>query len=387
MKIAVISPSAESLGMIRRYLQNEPDAASITLTEGGINMLTSIADQQRPDLVIIAGSAEALDQVVPLERMAIQHPHTMIIMLCSEQTPAFLVSAMRAGVREVLPYPVGEMELKAAVARAEHKLGISIKPRREGKVLAFIPCKGGSGATFLATNLGFQLAAAPARVLLIDCNLQFGDAVLFAHDCKPPSNLADLAREIHRLDASFLAASVVQVTPGFGILAAPDDPGQALEVKPEHLERLLNLAASIYDFVIVDLGRVLDPVSIKVLDRADSIYPVLQMTLPFIRDASRLLAVFRSLGYPPDKIRLLVNRYEKGGDVSLADLEQTLGMSHVRTIPNSYVAVAQAVNQGVPLARIARGNPVTRSLGEIVQSLVPQPEAAGNWFGRILKLA
>jgi pilus assembly protein CpaE len=239
----------------------------------------------------------------------------------------------------------------------------------------------------LATNLAFQLASQAAKVLLIDCNLQFGDAVFFAHDRKPATSLADVAREIHRLDASFLAASVVQVTPNFSILAAPDDPGQAMEVKPEHIERLLNLAAGIYDFVLVDLGRVLDPVSLKVLDRVDSIYPVLQMTLPFIRDASRLFAVFRSLGYPPGKIKLLVNRYEKGGDLSLADLEQTFGVSNVRTIPNSYQAVARAVNQGVPLAQITRGNPVTRSLDELVQALQPSVATPSNWFGRILKLA
>lgn len=387
MKIAVISPSTESLEIIRRHLKDEPDAPLITLTEGGMNKLTTVADQQRPDLVIITGTSAELNQLVPLECLSVQHPHTMIIMLCSDQTPEFLVNAMRAGVREVLPHPVGGMELRAAVARAEQKLGITTRPRREGTILAFMPCKGGSGATFLVTNLAFQLASTSSKVLLIDCNLQFGDAVLFAHDGKPASSLADLAREIHRLDASFLASSVVQITPSFSILAAPDDPGQSMEVKPEHIERLLNLAASIYDYILVDLGRVLDPVTIKVLDRAESIYPVLQMTLPFIRDASRLLAVFRSLGYPPEKIRLLVNRYEKGGDVSLADLEQTLGVSNVRTIPNSYAAVARSVNQGVPLARIAKGNPVTRSLGELVQSLIPQTETAGNWFGRILKLA
>ena len=43
----------------------------------------------------------------------------------------------------------------------------------------------------------------------------------------------------------------------------------------------------------------------------------LQITLPFIRDARRLLDVLRSLGYSQEKIKLLVNRYEKGGDIRL----------------------------------------------------------------------
>jgi hypothetical protein len=44
------------------------------------------------------------------------------------------------------------------------------------------------------------------KVLLIDLNLQFGDAVLFIHDNKPPPTSVT-SRNIQRLDASFLAGS------------------------------------------------------------------------------------------------------------------------------------------------------------------------------------
>ena len=94
-----------------------------------------------------------------------------------------------------------------------------------------------------------------------------------------------------------------------------------MEVKPEHIDVLLNLAVSHYDFVILDVGRQLDAVTIKALDRAEKIFPVLQTTLPFMRDASRLLSVFRSLGYPLAKVGLVVNRYEKGGEIALDDVE------------------------------------------------------------------
>ncbi|MEZ5610216.1 MAG: AAA family ATPase [Rhodocyclaceae bacterium] len=52
-------------------------------------------------------------------------------------------------------------------------------------------CKGGSGASFLATNLGYALAERSGkRVLLIDLNLQFGDAVLYVSDHRPNISLA-----------------------------------------------------------------------------------------------------------------------------------------------------------------------------------------------------
>ena len=116
-----------------------------------------------------------------------------------------------------------------------------------------MPCKGGSGATFLATNLGWQLAETKS-VLLIDLNLQFGDALAFVHDGKAPSTLADVAKDIGRLDASLLAASTVKVAPNFSILAAPEDLAHAMEVKPEHIDAILSVAVTQYDFVMLDVG-------------------------------------------------------------------------------------------------------------------------------------
>ena len=387
MNIAFISPSSRNLECGGRWLKDGHPERVVTLMEGGMSRLKGVVDQHQPDILIIEGMCRDLQELAPLDYVASHCPQAAVIMLCTNQTPEFLIHAMRAGVREVLPSPVSEEALKAAVTRIEQKRALAVRPQVSGKVLAFIACKGGSGATFLASNLAYQLAEDSARVLLIDCNLHFGDAVLFLQDRNPSTSLADVARNLHRLDASFLEASLVQVAPGLGILAAPEDPGQAMEVKPEHLDALLTLAVKHYDFVLVDLGRALDAVTLRVLDRADTIYPVLQMTLPFIRDASRLLAIFRSLGYPKEKIELLVNRFEKSGDLGLSDIERTLGITHLRTIPNSYTAVAHSVNQGVPMLRVAKGNPVTRSLAEFARTLLPRTTGSAGWLERWIKRA
>jgi len=383
MKIAVISPSAKNLETIGRVLREDSPSRAVSLIEGGMSKLRSIAEQQRPDLVLVEGMCCDVNELVALEHTTPALPQTVVILLCTNQTSEFLINAMRAGVREVLPSPATKEALLGAVARVEQKMGLG-GPRREmGRILAFIPCKGGSGATFVASNLAYQLASENRRVLLIDLNLQFGDAVLFVHDRNPRHDVAEVARNIQRLDASFLAASVVQVTPNYNVLAAPDDPAHSVEVKPEHVEVLLNLATSHYEFVILDVGRQLDAVTIKALDRAEKIFPVLQTTLPFIRDASRLLTVFRSLGYAASKIGLVVNRYEKGGEIALADVGRSLGVSDMRTIPNSYHAVAASVNQGRPIAAIAKNHPVTKALGEFAQSLLPKSIETEGWLARL----
>lgn len=386
MKIVVISPNPAHLQEIGRHLQQDRSRA-VALHEGGITKLRALADQLRPDLVILDSMCRDLEDLSVLEYVGAQHPHTAVVMLCANHTPEFLINAMRAGVREVLKSPVTGEVLLAAVERIEQRLGLAARPRQPGTVAAFIPCKGGSGATFIATNLGYQLAAENKKVLLVDLNLQFGDAVLFIHDRKPATNLADVARNIERLDASFLAGNLVKISPNFGVLAAPEDPGQAIEVKPEHIDVLLNVAVNHYDFVILDLGRVLDAVTIKALDRADYVFPVIQLTLPFLRDANRLIAAFRTLGYSREKIRLLVNRLDKTAELTLADVERALGVSAFKTLPNSYQAVAAAVNHGQPLAAMARGNPVAKGLQELARTLIPPSTEGGSLLGRLLRRA
>lgn len=384
LAIAVISPSAANLQHVAAMLRDAGHTPQMLhLVEGGMSRLRQVADEQAPDLVILDSMCRDPDELVELEAVSALHPQLAAMMLCANQTPEFLLRAMRAGVREVLASPPPADALLAAIGRIEQKRSPSRSPERRARMLAFIPCKGGSGATFLAANTAYQLAAQGHKVLLADLNLQFGDAVLFLHDSKPRTTLADVARNIQRLDAALLSASLVQVTPQLGILAAPEDPGQAMEIQPEHVDALLNLAAGMFDFVLLDIGRSLDAITIRALDRAQRIFPVMQMTLPFIRDAHRLLTVFRSLGYPKDKIEIMVNRHERGGEITVDDVQKSLGCARPHLIPNSYAAVAASVNHGRPMLEMARGNPVTRALQEFALAQFPAEPAEAGWLGRL----
>lgn len=383
MKIAIISPNKNHLQDMSKVLQAH--LHTVTLIDGGKSRMRAVAEQEQPDLMLVDGMCCDPNELVQVEYVTTHHPKIAVILLCATQSPEFLINSMRAGVREVLPSPVSEEALQAAVSRIAAKF-ISTKTKGTGKILAFMPCKGGSGATFIATNLGYQLAETKS-VLLMDLNLQFGDALSFVHDGEPASTLADVAHDISRLDASFLAASTVKISANYSILAAPEDLTKAMEIKPEHIDAILGLAVTQYDFVLLDMSRTLDTLAIKALDRAYRIFPVLQAGLPGIRHASKLLAVFKSLGYPADKIEMIVNRFEKGGAISLDDIQRSLGTADVRTVPNSYKEVNASINQGDPIADMAHSNTVTKSLAEFALSLGPKQEESRSLLDRLFRRA
>lgn len=370
MKVKVVSHNAERAEHVARMVRTaDPDLdvlAAMTPAAG----LPAIINGSRPGLLIVDGvDAVGLDAI---GRLTHAHPDVETIVISAEQSPSFLLRAMQVGVREVLPPPLEAHLLKAALQRVARKRHQAAAPVTLGEVYVVMACKGGSGASFLAANLAHVLSLRDGRTVgLLDLDLQFGDAMLMLTDQRGGSDVAEVARNIGRLDAELLRSAMVTVSPTLSVLAAPHELSQALEVKAMHVEAIVKQARQMFDFVVLDVGRSIDAVSLQALDMATKIFPVLQLSLPQLRDAKRLHGLFRSLEYPAQKVHWIVNRYHKVGDITLEALEQGLGVRGITTIPNHFSAVNASVNQGVPIAKLSRKSPVTRALHELAKTVAP----------------
>ncbi len=370
MKIKVVSANAERAEQMAKLVRASGPGLDVQAATSALSGLPAVINGSRPGLLVLDGVDEAgLDAI---SRLALTNQDVDTIVISSEQSPAFLMKAMQAGVREVLPPPINGPALQAAVQRLTRKRAPVPAAARQGEVFAFIGCKGGSGASFLAANLAHVLSARDERtVALLDFDLQFGDTLLMVSDQRAVSDVAEVARNIGRLDAELLRSAMVQVSETLSVLPAPEELSQALEVKAAHVEAIVNQARQMFDFVVLDVGRSIDAVSLQALDMASRIFPVLQMSVPQVRDAKRLRNLFKSLDYPSSKIHWVVNRYQKTGEVSLESLEQTLNKKGLTTVPNHFAGVSASINQGVPIDRLARNNPVARALLDLAQAVAP----------------
>jgi len=369
MKVKVVSPNAERAEHVAQMVRvADPDLEVLAATMPTAG-LPGVINGTRPGLLIVEGvDVHGLDAI---GRLTHAHPDVETIVVSPEQSPAFLLKAMQAGVREVLPPPLNALALKAALQRVTRKRR-PVAPAPMGEVFVVMACKGGSGASFLAANLAHVLSTRDGRTVgLLDLDLQFGDALLMLTDQRGGSYVAEVSRNIARLDAELLRSAMVTVSPTLAVLAAPHDLSQALEVKAAHVEAIVKQARQMFDFVVLDVGRSIDAVSLQALDMATRIFPVLQLSLPQLRDAKRLHGLFRSLEYSAQKVHWIVNRYHKAGDITLAALEQSLGVKDITTIPNHFSAVNASVNQGVPIDKLARKSPVARALHEFAKSVAP----------------
>lgn len=389
MKIAVVSDTPETLEEIRRLFHGHEHGAELSFhRRSGEKVPQSAPEADVPDLLVLDSTGTDHPDMGAIEEMTRRHPNLTVLMLCSARTEDVLLAAMRAGIREVLAWPGAKREFLATVERAKRWAAAPEARRPRGKLFAFVSGKGGSGATFLATNLGYALAAeCQKKVLFIDLNLQYGDASFFLTDQDNLMSVADVARQIERLDATFLASAAVDLLPNYALLAAPEDAERAVGVTTEQVDRLLSVAVQNYDYVIVDIERSVDALGMKVLDHADLIYLVTEAMLPFIRDAKRLLHAFRQLGYRGEKIRVVLNRLEKDVGVPLKRVEKALNMPVHWTVPNDYASASAAVNQGVPIAKLAPGSPISRALRAHAKELAGTDEHRKSWFGQLFHAA
>jgi pilus assembly protein CpaE len=297
-------------------------------------------------------------------------PALHCVLMTAAPSTALLGAAMRVGVRHVLAWPLDVDEITTILIQADvRKNAIG---RRVGRVVSLASSKGGSGTTLIAVNLAYSLAAlSNRRVLLIDLSQQFGDASLLMADKPPPTTLADLCSHAERLDAALLESCVMHVHANLDVLAGAGDPLKAAELLPAQMESILALARERYDAVLIDVGQSLNPLTIHALDRSDAICMVVRQNLLYLHGGRRMLDIFRELGYPASKVRVVVNHYDKNAQINLSKLEQTLGARVAHQLPRDEKQANEALSRGVPLVTSARDSTLAQGISLLADMLWP----------------
>ncbi|MGH9844385.1 MAG: AAA family ATPase [Blastocatellia bacterium] len=271
-------------------------------------------------------------------------PETIIICASHNSSPDLILDSLRAGAREFLRLPIDAGELRTVVNRVAEIAGAETNAgRNRGRVIAAYSNKGGCGTSFIAANLA---AALDRPAALVDLNLQAPTQDLL-FGVKPKYSIADLAR--NRLDDRPLSGFLVEYSPKLSLLAAPLEAEAAEDVRTEHVVEVIEMLRERYDFVVLDLPHTFDAITITALDHADEILLVLTLDILAARSAQRALAIFRRLGYPNEKIRLVLNRWSRQSDLELRHVERYLGERIPNFISDDYSTVVGSINLGKPL--------------------------------------
>ncbi|MGI9258271.1 MAG: AAA family ATPase [Gammaproteobacteria bacterium] len=371
--LLLVSRSQDSADQLFECLTRAPDlrVEKRVITNGDSDPLRGVLSV--PDLLVLhigSGSTSELDAIAkysPEERPP-------LIVVGDGSNPGSMRAAMHAGARDFLAEPISEEDLLSSVRRftAEEK------PSRRSKsteIVSFINSKGGSGATFLATNTAHLLATvSDRRTALVDLDLQFGNLTHYL-DLNPKRGIIDALDVADDLDSVAIEAYMTQHETGLSVLAGMNtDFDLQQDVMLDGFDRILELLSSNYEKIIIDLPRHIDQFSAAALERSDRIAIVVQQSIPSLQDATKIYdIVTKRLAVPAARITIILNRMFKNAAVELADVEQSLHGLKPFVIPNDFQAVAESVNIGVPIYDLAKRSPVTKALLQLTEELDGRP--------------
>ena len=233
-----------------------------------------------------------------------------------------------------------------------------------GRMVVVLNAKGGSGATFIASNLAhLSPTLGGEETAIVDMDFQYASLPHYL-DVKPKRGLLEALANADEIDETAIGAYAVKHDSGLQVFAPMPDAQSAVDFNlADRMPKLLDIIKQRYDKVVIDLPRHLDEVSARVPQSADEVLLVMQQSLPAVHDAGRLKTVLvKELEIPEHHITVVVNRYTKNSTLDLDDLSKALDDEHLALIPNQYKLVAQSLDMGEPVVEQAPTSTVAKAL-------------------------
>lgn len=342
--------------------------------------LSKLVKTVAPDIVIIDDSTQ--QSMFNLLRTLCNEVADRAVFLVSTNTsPHRIVEMMKSGIAEYLIAPVDKQALHTAIEDARVQLS-SVVPRAvNGSVYSFISSKGGLGATVIAINTAVALAAEKnSDVAFCDMSIQSGDASVML-DVVPETTVIDICQNFHRLDVALLRGAMTKSPAGFDFLAAPLDQEDYQSVKSQHVEQIIGLSKKMYDQIVIDCTSMfMDECTVEAFNASEKIIVVTELSVLAVRNTARLLKLIYKVGIAPDKIEVVVNRYIRGGVLSVADIEETIKKRVFWLFPNDFDDIVSSINQGVPLLLLHSHAPFSSNVLNFIEKL-KNPQLVGDYRG------
>jgi pilus assembly protein CpaE len=345
---------APAISIVR--IGNEPNGESSMPADVALHVLESSSSPG------IAEAAERLRDIAgaPLILAAYGEPNGIV------------ETGLSVGAADVLVLPQPAETLLFAIRKAAMA---ATSASGLGKVVTVFSPKGGSGKTVLATNLAAAAARSGLKTVLADLDLQFGDAALTL-GIAPRATISDLATSPGVVETEKLAAFVgTDLRTGLDLLAAPRRPEEADVVRQTELAAVLDAARGAYAAVVIDTGPLFDVAMLSALDHTDELLLVCNPEVTSLKNVRIGLETIDRLGFPRDRVSLVVNRLDARGGVSRGDIERALDTQIAYELPDD-PAVPAAVNRAVPVVMAEDGSSFGRAVTKLAGAVLPGARAS-----------
>ena len=223
--------------------------------------------------------------------------------------------------------------------------------RPKTEVILVTGAKGGIGKTALAVNLAARLAISKRKVILLDCNLQYGDTGVFL-GMEPKETMAELLQEQRTPTLDTLNAYLAFHQSGLRVLFGPKSPEYADVIGGKNIDKIISILRNYYDYVIIDTAVGFP----RLIWRFRSVQPYsvcVPIDLCTLRNTKKAFLLLRSLNMEQKLKVAIMEQPAKNNGVGMADVERVLGHKVDLTVSRDDKTMTACLNQGRPVVLAA----------------------------------
>jgi pilus assembly protein CpaE len=229
-----------------------------------------------------------------------------------------------------------------------------------GSVVSVFSSKGGSGKTFLTTNLATAIADITGQdTAVVDLDVDMGDVFTY-FGREPSSSIHDLMELGEGADHDKVRSMGVLVAPHTYAFGAPPDPA-AEPPAGEAVGKFLRAIRNDFAYTVVDASVDYSDSALVCFDLSDMICLVTGLDVVGVKHLSKALDTLLTIGLPRERFRVVLNRADSKVGLDASDVERVMKISVDAMIPSSRL-VPMSLNKGRPVVLDEPTSEVSQSI-------------------------
>jgi len=296
-----------------------------------------------------------------------------VVALLPGDDPSLILKCLRQGAADFLIRPFTNDQMDSAVEKIARLVPAPAARVGGGKTIAVLPAKGACGATTIACNLAFQSKRLGSKkILLADLDPLTG-TISFLLKLKSSYSFVDVISRQNTLDGD-LWKQMINVHQGIDVLLAPENMMDGID-QLQDASSIFDFAQRTYETVIADCGNSYNNWNLSMARICDELLLVTTNELPALQAAQRALAFLETNRVEMDKVRIVVNRYEREIGLNADIISTALGTEVFQVIPTDYEAVQKSQMEGKP---VPPGSIVGKNMAELATRVCGRKERSNN---------
>ncbi len=231
---------------------------------------------------------------------------------------------------------------------------------------------GGAGKSTVSVLLAILAQRKGYKTLLLDFDLQFGDAkyMLGVGETLTSEEALRNPARIHDLKPTSDKPA---------LLAAPAHLEQA-EYVIRHAGKLLDLLADKFEVIIVNTGAFWNDEHAILLERSSRTLFLIDQRASSLRACKRAIELCTRCGIATTPFLFVANRVARGSLFTSIDISCALGGASAAEIAEGGPEVEELLGVGLPQDLISENNNLVVSLEKLLSEIIPQTQLGGSSF-------